>query len=186
MEGLLIGSLAEPLTRSLRLLKYARIKITVTEVRTKVHYKIDTVTVELDEVNWNNVVETGMETSNSPVKPRANFAPDANPNLNVNMNQQNKHIVGTNEHKTANASSSTPRSTLNNNIDTQSLVNQYAGTGREIPTNRPLGTPGSKEVISTNKIIGQYYDITTGSFVPTTNFTIHYSKTGVHIVPARP
>ena len=127
-----------------------------------------------------------METSNSPVKPRANFAPDANPNLNVNMNQQNKHIVGTNEHKTANASSSTPRSTLNNNIDTQSLVNQYAGTGREIPTNRPLGTPRSKEVISTNKIIGQYYDITTGSFVPTTNFTIHYSKTGVHIVPARP
>ena len=59
LEGLLIGSLAEPLTRSLRLLKYARIKITATEVRTKVHYKIDTVTVELDEVNWNNVAEKG-------------------------------------------------------------------------------------------------------------------------------
>ena len=61
MEGLLIGSLAEPLTRSLRLLKYTRIKITVTEVRTKVHYKIDTVTVELDEVNWNNVAEKGTK-----------------------------------------------------------------------------------------------------------------------------
>ncbi|MBX4134295.1 hypothetical protein JMI89_11730 [Frischella sp. Ac48] len=57
LEGLLIGSLAKPLTRSLRLLKYARIKITATEVRTKVHYKIDTVTVELDEVNWNNVAK---------------------------------------------------------------------------------------------------------------------------------
>nr|WP_255562900.1 hypothetical protein [Frischella sp. Ac48] len=63
LEGLLIGSLAEPLTRSLRLLKYARIKITVTEVRTKVHYKIDTVTVELDEVNWNNVAEKGERGS---------------------------------------------------------------------------------------------------------------------------
>ena len=51
LEGLLIGSLAEPLTRSLRLLKYARIKITATEVRTKVHYKIDTVEVE---GNWYN------------------------------------------------------------------------------------------------------------------------------------
>ncbi|MBX4132944.1 hypothetical protein JMI89_04795 [Frischella sp. Ac48] len=63
MEGLLIGSLAEPLTRSLRLLKYARIKITATEVRTKVHYKIDTVTVELDEVNWNNVTEKRINES---------------------------------------------------------------------------------------------------------------------------
>ncbi|MBX4134266.1 Fic family protein, partial [Frischella sp. Ac48] len=51
LEGLLIGSLAEPLTRSLRLLKYARIKITATEVRTKVHYKIETVEVE---GNWYN------------------------------------------------------------------------------------------------------------------------------------
>ncbi|MBC9129956.1 hypothetical protein FcAc13_01375 [Frischella sp. Ac13] len=185
LEGLLIGSLAEPLTRSLRLLKYARIKITATEVRTKVHYKIDTVTVELDEVNWNNVVETGMETSNSPVKPRANFAPDANPNLNVNMNQQNKHIVGTNEHKTANASSSTPRSTLNNDIDIQSLVNQYAGTGTSL-NSTPLGKPGSRERITGNKVIGNYYNMETSKFEPTANFTIHYSKTGVHIVPARP
>ena len=68
LEGLLIGSLAEPLTRSLRLLKYARIKITATEVRTKVHYKIDTVTVELDEVNWNNVVEKGATTPTPPIK----------------------------------------------------------------------------------------------------------------------
>ncbi|MBC9132003.1 EndoU domain-containing protein [Frischella sp. Ac13] len=67
LEGLLIGSLAEPLTRSLRLLKYARIKITATEVRTKVHYKIDTVTVELDEVNWNNVVEKGTRNIESKV-----------------------------------------------------------------------------------------------------------------------
>jgi hypothetical protein len=102
------------------------------------------------------------------------------------MNQQNKHIVGTNEHKTANASAPTPRSTIDSNIDVQQLVNNYAGTGREIPTGRPLGTPGSKENISTNKVIGQYYDVTKKSFVPTKKFTIHYAKNGVHIVPARP
>ena len=59
LEGIIAGGLAEPLTRSLRLLKYARIKITGTEVRAKVHHKIEAVTVELDEVNWNNVAETG-------------------------------------------------------------------------------------------------------------------------------
>ncbi|MBC9132009.1 hypothetical protein FcAc13_11930, partial [Frischella sp. Ac13] len=54
-----------------RLLKYARIKITATEVRTKVHYKIDTVTVELDEVNWNNVVK---EQNNLPTQlPNGNW-----------------------------------------------------------------------------------------------------------------
>ncbi|OCG18286.1 polymorphic toxin type 50 domain-containing protein [Gilliamella sp. WF3-4] len=102
------------------------------------------------------------------------------------MNQQNKHIVGTNEHKTANASAPTPRSTIDSNIDVQQLVNNHAGTGREIPTGRPLGTPGSKENISTNKVIGHFYDMKTETFVPTTNFTIRYSKTGVHIVPSRP
>ncbi|OCG41505.1 hypothetical protein A9G25_06210 [Gilliamella sp. Bif1-4] len=128
----------------------------------------------------------GKNVSNPTVKPGANFAPGANPNLTVNMNQQNKHIVGTNEHKTANASAPIPRSTIDSNIDVQQLVNNHAGTGREIPTGRLIGNPGSKEVASTNRIIGQYYDVTTKSFVPTKNFTIHYAKNGVHIVPARP
>ncbi|MFQ0997435.1 hypothetical protein [Gilliamella sp. CG25] len=56
LEALLLVGLAESLTRSLRLLKYARIKITGTEVRTKVHHKIEAVEVELDEVNWNDVL----------------------------------------------------------------------------------------------------------------------------------
>lgn len=43
LEGLMIGALAEPLARSLRALKYARIKWTTFEVRTKVHYKLNVV-----------------------------------------------------------------------------------------------------------------------------------------------
>ena len=79
LEGIIAGGLAEPLTRSLRLLKYARIKITGTEVRTKVHHKIEAVEVELDEVNWNNVAEKRTvnqqyltEMSNNGVK----FSPE--------------------------------------------------------------------------------------------------------------
>ncbi|PIT21492.1 hypothetical protein BGI36_04915 [Snodgrassella communis] len=124
-------------------------------------------------------------SSNSPVKPGTNFAPDANPNLTVNMNQQNKHIVGTNENKTANASSSTPRSTIDPNTNIQKLVNDYAGTGTSL-NSTPLGKPGSRERITGNKVIGNYYNMEISKFEPTTNFTIHYSKSGVHIVPARP
>ncbi|MCX8589007.1 hypothetical protein J3U14_10860 [Gilliamella sp. B3801] len=54
LEGIIAGGLAEPLTRSLRLLKYARIKITGTEVRAKVHHKIEAVEVELKKLDLNN------------------------------------------------------------------------------------------------------------------------------------
>ncbi|MBX4134301.1 hypothetical protein JMI89_11765, partial [Frischella sp. Ac48] len=38
------------------------------EVRAKVHHKIEAVEVELDEVNWNNVVEKGATTPTPPIK----------------------------------------------------------------------------------------------------------------------
>ena len=80
LEGLLVGGLAEPLTRSLRLLKYARIKITGTEVRTKVHHKIEAVEVELDEVNWNNVAETRTTHTGSEAGDYLNnFKPSSTP-----------------------------------------------------------------------------------------------------------
>ncbi|WP_392561893.1 hypothetical protein RHO12_12340 [Orbus sturtevantii] len=41
LEGLLLGALIEPFAHSLRALKYARIKRMVTDVKTKVHYKLD-------------------------------------------------------------------------------------------------------------------------------------------------
>ena len=80
LEGIIAGGLAEPLTRSLRLLKYARIKITGTEVRAKVHHKIEAVEVELDEVNWNNVVETRTTHTGSEAGDYLNnFKPSSTP-----------------------------------------------------------------------------------------------------------
>ncbi|WP_417663508.1 polymorphic toxin type 50 domain-containing protein [Pseudomonas sp.] len=98
------------------------------------------------------------------------------------MGQQNKHVVGTNEYKTA--SQVTQRSPLASDVDPQCLVNQYAGTG-QAANKVPLGQPGSVERVTTNKIVGTYYEdgVAVG---PTTSFTIRYSKSGVHIIPARP
>ena len=103
----------------------------------------------------------------------------------VNMNKQRKHIHGTNENKTANAGKEIKRSLINPNLDVQKLVNKYAGTGNQ-KGEIPKGKPGSKELITTDKIIGRYYNNKTGRFEETTNFTIHYAKHDVHIVPARP
>ena len=101
------------------------------------------------------------------------------------MNKQRKHIHGTNENKTANVGKEIKRSLINPNLDVQKLVNKYAGTGTQLgPVTK--GTPGSKELIVTDKIIGRYYNSKINRFEDTTNFTIHYAKNDVHIVPARP
>ncbi|WP_143426014.1 hypothetical protein [Gilliamella sp. wkB308] len=98
LEGLLVGGLAEPLTRSLRLLKYSRIKITGTEVRTKVHHKIETVEVELDEVNWNNVVkETGENQISKETQAAAEKIGIDLKNININNGTAKVEIKITSE-----------------------------------------------------------------------------------------
>lgn len=59
LEGLILGALVEPLARSLRALKYVRIKRTAFEVKTKVHYKIEIITIETEsggKSNWNKAL----------------------------------------------------------------------------------------------------------------------------------
>jgi len=111
------------------------------------------------------------------------FAEGVIPNLSIKKGAQNKHVIGTNEFKIANLKMK--RSTLSEGLDVQSLVNKYAGSTGKSVNSKPLGSAGSVERISTNKIIGNYFE--NGKLVgPTTNFTIKYSNSGVHIVPARP
>ena len=62
--------------------------------------------------------------------------------------------------------------------DAQMLINKYAGTGEWKGAN--------KESVDFGKTIGKYVDFETGIAVETTRGTIHYSKTGTHIVPAAP
>jgi filamentous hemagglutinin len=48
-----------------------------------------------------------------------------------------------------------------------------------------VGSPGSKERVNFGEKIGIYID-EAGNAFSTTNGIIHYSKDGIHIVPARP
>lgn len=66
----------------------------------------------------------------------------------------------------------------------QEIVNQYAGTGF-IPEDEE-GNWKHKEVVTLPIKIGVYVDLKTMKEIDTNKITIHYSKTGVHMVPARP
>jgi len=101
--------------------------------------------------------------------------------LQIEIGQQNKHIVGTNEYTQA-VRNGVKKSILE--VEPQVLLSKI-GRGQQVG-NIKIGLPGSKERINFNHKIGQYYDNTSGKFIPTTIAIVHYSKRGIHIVPARP
>jgi Flp pilus assembly pilin Flp len=91
----------------------------------------------------------------------------------LHMGQQGKHIVGHPNYIPG-------RSILS--ADPARLA-QRAGTGTPV-NNVPRGEPGFKERINFGETIG--YFVKDGVATPTTNGIIHYSKTGIHIVPSAP
>lgn len=96
-------------------------------------------------------------------------------NKTIHPGKQGKHIPGHNNYKEG-------RSYLTiTEQQAQELVNQYAGTGKIIRDRN--GKYTGKERIMTKKKIGVCKDLE-GNEVPTRSFIIHYSKDGVHIVPA--
>ena len=100
----------------------------------------------------------------------------AGKDVKVNVGQQEKHITGTNNYNQS-VNRGINRSILSE--DAQNLLDEFAGKGQKIGTN--------KERVNFGKVIGQYYDASTGKYVDTTNGIIHYDASGkAHIVPARP
>ncbi|MBR5539390.1 MAG: hypothetical protein IKU61_05770 [Clostridia bacterium] len=90
----------------------------------------------------------------------------------IHAGKQGKHILGHNNYQKG-------KSILNiSNETAQKLVDKYSGTGRRIGSN--------KEIVDFKRIIGKYVDPKTGKTYDTTVGTIHYSKTGTHIVPGQP
>ncbi|MCY7580994.1 polymorphic toxin type 50 domain-containing protein [Bacillus altitudinis] len=65
-----------------------------------------------------------------------------------------------------------------NNKKAQKLLDKYAGKGEMFENGR--------EVVNFGQKIGQVYDMKTEKYLETTRGTIHYSKNGAHIVPAKP
>jgi RHS repeat-associated protein len=92
----------------------------------------------------------------------------------LDWNKQEKHFEGHN-------SFSLGKSTLTANPE---KLAQQVGKGTSL-NNVPLGQLGSKERVDFGKVIGNYVD-NSGQSTPTTKGIVHYSKDGIHIVPAKP
>ena len=65
-------------------------------------------------------------------------------------------------------------------------MDNFAGTGLR-KNNATLGTPGFVERVNFKENIGFYVPQKSQHVkIPTTKGTIHYSKSGIHIVPSDP
>lgn len=95
----------------------------------------------------------------------------------VNLHKQNRHIKASDEYISG-------RSYINGTIDdAQRIVDNLSGTGE--PVYKPNGEWNNKEKVIADKIIGVDVDPVTGSETKTKSATIHYSKTGSHVVPRK-
>ncbi len=88
--------------------------------------------------------------------------------------QQGKHIIGHNNYKIELGRSIVTLST--NKIE--KLLQKYAGTGQVVKNN--------KERVDFREFIGFYINQQDGHRYPTTIGIIHYSKRGLHLIPAKP
>lgn len=94
--------------------------------------------------------------------------------LTVHQGKQGKHILGHNNYQGG--------SYVFDTIDIQKLVNKYAGNGDlKISKNKW----NNIEFIEHNENIGIFVNIDKTELYETKRFSIHYSKSGVHIVPRK-
>ena len=98
--------------------------------------------------------------------------------LHLNSGKQGKHIQGHNNYIEG-------RSYLTvSEEEAQRLVYKNVGTGWIVRDAKERWS--NKEVVELDRVVGVFVDPATGDELQTNRITIHYSKTGVHIVPARP
>lgn len=97
--------------------------------------------------------------------------------LEINKNKQNRHIKDSSGYLEG-------RSYIYGDIqDAQNLVNDLHGTGT--PVLKPDGTWANKELVTANDVIGVNVNPKTFEETETSKATIHYSKTGTHIIPRK-
>ena len=98
-------------------------------------------------------------------------------NKKINPEKQGRHIQSSKGYLPG-------RSYLYDGVDAQELVDKYHGTGR--PEISRIGIWKNVENVSIESNIGVRVDPNTGEETHTNRFTIHYSNTGAHVVPAKP
>ncbi|WP_413381428.1 polymorphic toxin type 50 domain-containing protein [Alkalihalobacillus sp. 1P02AB] len=92
----------------------------------------------------------------------------------INAQKQNRHIQGTKEYTSG-------KSIFNGTVvKATRLLRSHGGKGRVV------NKDNNRESVNFNENIGLYRSPGSDAVAPTTVGTIHYSKTGAHIVPARP
>ncbi|ELD8103240.1 minor capsid protein [Staphylococcus pseudintermedius] len=104
--------------------------------------------------------------------------------VELNPNKQNRHQLGHKlyeEYKEKNAQKGmlTPSYTILDNDELNTLIRQKVGKG--YLTTDITGKWNNKEIIDFGKIIGK--DNIKGQFIETKRGTVHYSKTGTHVIP---
>ena len=121
--------------------------------------------------NWNNL-KLNYQDVQLQQKIRSEDYPKQ-----IEEGKQGKHIPGHNNYTEG-------RSYLTMDAkEIQKLANKYAGTGKLQRDGQ--GHWNHKEIVNMGKTIGVYKDLA-GKELPTTIATIHYSKKGIHVVPAKP
>ena len=104
--------------------------------------------------------------------PSAMHFNDPGLNLTINADKQGRHIIGDKNYEEG-------RSILTISLErAQELVNERHGTGQRIGDH--------KERVDFGEIIGIFVNNEDQTKSETKMGIIHYSKTGVHIVPAQP
>jgi len=96
-------------------------------------------------------------------------------NKAINAEKQSRHIRDSGGYVEG-------RSYLLDGVDAQALVDRYHGTGKA-RLNKTKTEWTSKEFVVADRDIGVSINPSTGVESLTNRFTIHYSKTGTHIVP---
>ncbi|EGQ4122615.1 minor capsid protein [Staphylococcus pseudintermedius] len=104
--------------------------------------------------------------------------------VELNVEKQNRHQLGHQMYedykkKNLQKGKAIPSYTLLDNSELNSLIHQKAGKGSLIADD--FGNWKNKEIIDFGKIIGK--DYIDGEFIETKRGTVHYSKTGSHIIP---
>lgn len=97
--------------------------------------------------------------------------------VTVNTDKQNRHIKGSSGYIEG-------RSYMKGTVeDAQKLITELSGTGE--PVYKPNGEWNNKEKVVADKVIGVNIDPNTMKETDTSKATIHYSKTGSHIIPRK-
>ncbi len=99
----------------------------------------------------------------------------------LDKSKQRKHKLNSNEYNDAIKKGDFPGYTELSNMEIQTLINENSDKGKVYAQNGQY-----KKVISTGDKVVMYGDLVTRTYIPSTRATIHYSKSGTHLVPAKP